>query len=198
MSGALTYVSCTVGAHLDQQVSLMAAAGVAAIVGAGIIVNSPQQEKVSAEQQEWEKELIKGGTAEISPEEQAQNEKTQESAAKAREDLARDLGQSPLGDEEVRYDPNTGCIEFQQFMPLMIFCDIQICNAKSEEKPKQREERRAVSSDPEKYREVVLRHAQWCEIVEGKIIQTVFQSLGVTQEKFILTMQTYMPDPKVP
>ena len=49
MSGALTYVSCSVGAHLDQNISLMAAAGVAALVGAGIHLNTPKVEKVSEE-----------------------------------------------------------------------------------------------------------------------------------------------------
>lgn len=49
MSGALTYVSCTVGAHLDQGVSLIAAAGVAAIVGAVIHTNTPKEQEVSAE-----------------------------------------------------------------------------------------------------------------------------------------------------
>ena len=66
MSGALTYVSCTVGAHLDQNVSLMAAAGVAAIVGAGIHLSAPKKEEQTAEEVEWEKELLKGGKAELS------------------------------------------------------------------------------------------------------------------------------------
>jgi len=68
MSGALTYVTCTVAAHLDPSVSAIAAAGVAVIVGAGIHFNEPKEELATEEQNEWEKELLKGGKVEITPE----------------------------------------------------------------------------------------------------------------------------------
>ena len=41
MSGALTYVGCTVGAHLDSATAIVAAAAVATVVGAGIHINTP-------------------------------------------------------------------------------------------------------------------------------------------------------------
>ena len=69
MSGALTFVTCSVGAHLDQNVSLLAAVGVAAIVGSGLHFSTPKKEEPTAEQEEWEKELLKGGKAELSAEE---------------------------------------------------------------------------------------------------------------------------------
>lgn len=83
-------------------------------------------------------------------------------------------------------------------MPLMIFCDVQIAQAREAEKPNQTKERRAVASDPAKYREVVLKHCEWSSMIEGKIIQTIFQGLGVGQEAFMKSMQLYMQDPQIP
>ena len=87
MSGALTYVGCTVGAHLDSTTAMVAAAGVAAVVGAGITINTPKKEEgLSAEEEEWEKELMQGGTADLT----AEDVNKEEEAKKAREEVAKD------------------------------------------------------------------------------------------------------------
>ena len=74
MFGALTYAGCTVGAKLDQNVSIAAAIGVAAVVGGIVHNNTPKEKVVTAEEEAWEKELQEGGKTELTEDETKENE----------------------------------------------------------------------------------------------------------------------------
>ena len=48
----------------------------------------------------------------------------------------------------------------------------------------------------EKYKNLVLSEQQLAQVIEQRIISVVFSQLEVPEEKFHLTMKTYMSDPK--